>query len=227
MSFDSRGASGLVTPAIKNLLILNGLAFLAQVVIDGLPGWGPIMQWAALWPAGTPGATASGQTIPPFYPWQLVTSAFLHGSVSHLLFNLFGLWMLGGAVERALGTQRFLTFYFLSVLGASVLQLAVISAPFVAGIGTPVVVPTVGASGGVLGVLAAFGMLFPRERLFIFPLPVPIQAWIFVLGYAALSLGMGVTGTAAGIAHFAHLGGMITGALLILVWRRRRPHSFA
>ena len=215
-----------IPPGVQNLLILNGLFFLAQLVVDGqLDPSEPIRRWLALWPAGTPAAIPDGDAlvgIPAFYPWQLVTSAFLHGDFFHLLFNLFGLFMFGAVVEGALGTRRFLIFYVASVLGASVLQLAVTSAPFVFGIGAPIIVPTVGASGGVLGVMAAFGMLFPRERVFIFPLPVPIEARWFVLGYAALSLYLGVSGGGPGVAHFAHLGGMLTGALLILAWRRTR-----
>jgi membrane associated rhomboid family serine protease len=210
-----------VPPVVKNLLIINGLAFLAQVVIDGWPMLeGPILKWAALWPLGVPEfVPPDGRVVGAFYPWQLVTSAFLHGSIGHIAFNMFGLFMLGGPVERTLGERRFVLFYFVSVLGASLLQLAVVSAPFVAGIGTPSIGATVGASGGVLGVVTAFGMLFPRERLFIFPLPVPIEARWLVPGYAALSLYMGVSGTGGNVAHFAHLGGMVAGALLLLFWR--------
>ncbi|HEX8386156.1 MAG TPA: rhomboid family intramembrane serine protease [Rubricoccaceae bacterium] len=215
-----------IPPVVKNLLILNGLAFLAQAVFDWLPGGeggsiGPVMWWGALWPVGgAPLAEASGVLAPAFYPWQLVTSAFLHGGIAHIAFNLFGLFMFGGVVERSLGSRRFAFFYLVSVLGASALQLAVVSAPFVAGTATVGdIFPTVGASGGVLGVMAAFGMLFPRERVFIFPLPVPIEARWFVLGYAALSLYAGVSGTGGNVAHFAHLGGMVAGALLLLFWR--------
>lgn len=224
-----------IPPVVKNLLILNGLAFLAQVVFDWLPageggGLGPVMWWGALWPVGgAEAAAAAGVAAPSFWPWQLVTSAFLHGGISHIAFNLFGLFMFGGVVERALGSRRFAFFYLGSVLGASALQLAMVSAPFWGGAGgVGDVFPTVGASGGVLGVMAAFGMLFPRERVFIFPLPVPIEARWFVLGYAALSLYMGVSGTGGSVAHFAHLGGMVAGALLLLFWRRQeRARSLA
>ena len=219
-----------IPPVVKNLLILNGLAFLAQAVFDTLlnagGGIGPVMWWGALWPIGGADLAASQNVqAPAFYPWQLVTTAFLHGGIAHIAFNMFGLFMFGATVEGALGSRRFAALYAASVLGASALQLAVISAPFLAGAGTVAgIVPTVGASGGVLGVMAAFGMLFPRERLFIFPLPVPIEARWFVLGYAAISLFGGLSGTGGNVAHFAHLGGMIAGALLLLFWRfRKRP----
>jgi len=216
-----------IPPVVKNLLILNGLAFLAQAVFDWIPAGqigalGPVMWWGALWPAGTSAlAATAGEAVPAFWPWQLVTTAFLHGGIAHIAFNLFGLFMFGGVVERALGSRRFAVFYLVCVLGASLLQLAIVSAPFWGGPGTAAIYPTVGASGGVLGVVTAFGMLFPRERIFIFPLPVPIEARWLVPGFAALSLYMGVSGTGGNVAHFAHLGGMVAGAVLVLLWRRQ------
>ena len=222
-----------IPPVVKNLLILNGLAFLAQFVFDTLlnagGGIGPVMWWGALWPIGGADlAAAQNVTAPAFYPWQLVTTAFLHGGIAHIAFNMFGLYMFGATVEGALGSRRFAGLYAASVLGASALQLAVISAPFLAGTGTVAgIIPTVGASGGVLGVMAAFGMLFPRERIFIFPLPVPIQARWFVLGYAGISLFGGLSGAGGNVAHFAHLGGMIAGALLLLFWRYQKRARLA
>ncbi len=214
---------GLFPPVVKNLLILNGLFFLAQM-IPSISGYLDV--YGALWPAGTPDvAPLRGQPtlVPQFYPWQLVTTAFLHGGFSHILFNMFGLWMFGGAIERELGSKRFLWFYLACVLGASLLQLGVTSWPYLTSAYAGFPVPTVGASGGVLGVLAAFGLLYPNSPIYLLFLPVPIPAKWFVLGYAAFSLFAGVTSVQAGVAHFAHLGGMVTGAVLILYWLGRLP----
>ena len=211
-------AFSIMPPVIKNLLIINGLVFLAQIAFGGYPPGGFIERWFARWPAGLP-----PQAPQLFWPWQLVTTAFLHGSFGHIFFNMFALWMFGMRIENVLGSRRFAFFYFACVLGASLLQLAVVSLPFWTGTGTiHDVYPTVGASGGVLGVLAAFGLLFPNEPIYLYFF-VPIPAKWLVLGMAALSLYSGYTGTNAGIAHFAHLGGMLTGFLLIQYWRGRLP----
>ena len=220
---------GLFPPVVKNLLILNGLVFLAQKIFEARAGalvpFDVFEQLFALWPIGAPdvirftdGTVAFGS----FRPWQLVTSAFMHGSFSHILFNMFGLWMFGGAIERALGSRRFLIFYAACVLGASALQLGVQSWPFLTG-GGGIPVPTLGASGGVLGVLAAFGVLYPNSPIFLFLLPIPIPAKYFVLGYAAFDLFAGFSGVSSGVAHFAHLGGMAVGAAMILYWRGQLP----
>lgn len=225
--FRPPSAFSSIPPVVKNLLILNGLAFLAQLVFDDLLGGGgigPMMWWGALWPAGGGAAAAAvGQTAPAFWPWQLVTTAFLHGGVWHLGFNMFGLFMFGGVIERALGSKRFAGFYLACVLGASLLQLCVVSYPFWAGTASAgAIYPTVGASGGVLGVVTAFGMLFPRERIFIFPIPFPIEARWLVPGFAVVSLYLGFTGGGGNVAHFAHLGGMVAAALLLLFWRHQQ-----
>jgi len=212
-------------PVVKNLLIINALVFFAQMVFGG-GGFSFIERLFALWPAGTPelARTPGGgvEAVPQFYPWQLVTTAFLHGSLMHLLFNMFGLWIFGMRIENVWGSQRFAFFYFFCVLGASLLQLLVTSAPFLFGIGDPRIVPTVGASGGVLGVLLAFGMMYPEERIYLYFF-VPVKAKYLVLGLAALSVFAGVTGAQGGVAHFAHLGGMIAGYLLIQYWRGKLP----
>ena len=223
-------AFGLMPPVVKNLLILNGLAFLAQFALgrfDPLyPLIGPVERWLALWPLGTPDTQTFGDVgtvaIPAFWPWQLVTGTFLHGGFGHLFFNMLGLWMFGAQIETALGSRRFAWFYLACVLGASALQLAVTSAPYLAGEGQPFPPYTLGASGGVLGVMAAFGLLYPNTPIYLyFVLAVPAK-WV-VLAYAAFDLYAGVTGRADGVANFAHLGGMIVGALLILYWRGRLP----
>jgi membrane associated rhomboid family serine protease len=205
-------AFSILPPVIKNLLIINGLFFLAQLTFEEF-----LVRWLALWPVGLP-----DQLPQLFWPWQLVTYSFLHGGFGHLFFNLFGLWMFGMRIENVLGSRRFAFFYLACVLGAGLLQLVVISAPFLFGVGDPALAPTLGASGGVLGVLAAFGLLYPDEPIYLyFFVPVPAK-WL-VLGLAALDLYAGYAGTNTGVAHFAHIGGMITGALLIQYWRGRLP----
>ena len=145
-----------------------------------------------------------------------MTYSFLHGNALHLFVNMLGLFMFGSEVERVLGYRRYFTYYFVSVLAAALAQL-VMSAMAE---GPPY--PTVGASGGVFGLLLAYGMFFPRRMvMLIFP-PIPMPARVFVFVYAAIELYLGVTGTLAGVAHFAHLGGMLGGYLMLRRWRRRR-----
>jgi membrane associated rhomboid family serine protease len=197
-------------PVTLALLIANVAVFLAQAVADD-----SLVIWFALWPFGSPAYT--GPEAPAgFLPWQLVTYSFLHGNGLHLLVNMLGLFMFGSEVERVLGVRRYFTYYFVSVLAAALAQL-VMSAMAA---GPPY--PTVGASGGVFGLLLAYGMFFPRRIvMLIFP-PIPMPARMFVFVYAAIELYLGVTGTQAGVAHFAHLGGMLGGFLMLRRWRRRR-----
>ncbi|WP_421718330.1 rhomboid family intramembrane serine protease [Algiphilus sp.] len=159
----------------------------------------------ALWPLGA-----------GFQPWQVVTSAFLHGGMFHLFVNCFGIWMFGREVENALGTARFVQLFAVSVLTASITQLIAV------GFGDPV--PTVGASGGLFGLLAAFAVLFPRRQIMLLIPPIPMRAPVFVALFAAFELFAGITGTLSGVAHFAHLGGLIGAFILLQHWRRpRRP----
>ena len=197
-------------PAVKNLLILNVLVFGVRYL---MPQIGALLsEWAALWPFGIEGVPSN---LPHFWPWQIVTSAFMHGGFSHILFNMFGLWMFGMRIENVFGTKRFLVYYLICVLGAGLAQLASLYI-------TQQYVPTVGASGGVLGLVLAFGMLFPNERIYLyFAIPVPAK-W-FAVGYAAIDLFQGLSNTASGVAHFAHLGGMLAGLVLILYWRGQLP----
>jgi membrane associated rhomboid family serine protease len=146
-----------------------------------------------------------------FAPWQLVTYGFLHGSFNHLFFNMFAVWMFGTYLEKAWGIQRFTTYYMVCVIGAGVMQLLV--QQIEGG-----VYPTIGASGGVFGLLLAYGVMWPENRIFLIFLPVPIKAKWFVLIYGAAELIFGVTGSMPGIAHFAHLGGMFFGAGLLYKW---------
>ena len=146
-----------------------------------------------------------------FESWQLLTYGFLHGNFNHLFFNMFAVWMFGTPLEKQWGSKRFTFYYATCVIGAAVIQLLV--QQFEGGI-----YPTIGASGGVFGLLLAFGVMWPENRIFLIFLPVPIKAKWFVLIYGAVELLFGVTGSMPGVAHFAHLGGMIFGAVLLYQW---------
>ena len=182
------------------LIAANVAVFLLEQIAPGL------VFAFALWPLGT--GQAGG---PGFAPWQLVTYAFLHGSVLHLAFNMFALYMFGGMVERVFGTRRYLIYYFVCVVSAALTQLV-----FSALSGG--VYPTVGASGGVFGLLLAYALYFPNNRVMLLFPPIPMRARTFVLFYAGIELFLGVTGTQEGVAHFAHLGGMIGGFALLRYW---------
>jgi membrane associated rhomboid family serine protease len=151
-----------------------------------------------------------------FMPWQVVTYAFLHGSMLHLFFNMMGLWMFGAELEMIWGRKRFIQFYAASILTAAFCQLvlcAVINSPS----------PTVGASGGLFGLLLAFGMLFPDRTIMpLFP-PIPMKAKVFVAIFGALELFLGVLSPQGGVAHFAHLGGMLGGYVMLRYWRGQPP----
>ncbi len=187
-------------PITQALLLINVAAFCLDIFV------GPwFTRLFALWPIGA-----------NFAPWQLVTYAFLHGSVMHLAFNMLGLWMFGSEVERVWGPKRYLQFYFASLLSAAFIQLlfAALSSD---------IYPTIGASGALFGLLLAFGMMFPNRTIMpLFP-PIPMKAKYFVAIFGALELIFGVTGTQQGVAHFAHLGGMLGGFLMIQYWRGRPP----
>lgn len=149
-----------------------------------------------------------------FMPWQLVTYAFLHGNVMHIAFNMYGLWLFGTEIENVVGRKAFLQLYFASVVSAALMQLLVTSM-------TGNIYPTVGASGGVFGLLLAYGIFFPNRKLMLLFPPIPMPAWLFVTLYAVLEMTLGVTGSQEGVAHFAHLGGMVGGFLVINHWRNR------
>jgi len=192
-------------PITAALIGVNVAAFLLQSLIPGL-----VVPFA-LWPLA---ASAADPSV-GFAPWQLVTYAFLHGSFMHLAFNMFALYMFGSAIEQVFGPRRYLLYYFVSVVSAALTQL------LVAGF-SDVVYPTIGASGGVFGLLLAYGLYFPNTRLMLLFPPIPMRARVFVTLYAVLELVLGVTGTEEGVAHFAHLGGMIGGYLLLRWWRGGR-----
>ncbi len=211
-------------PITKNLIIINLLFFLGtlvatryQVDLNDILGLHFFL--------------ASDFSI-----YQLVTYMFMHGSFEHILFNMFAVWMFGRVMENVWGPKRFLLYYMVCGIGAGLTQEVVQYISYVwTGLADYDTVnlggylmstgeylnrwTTVGASGAVYGILLAFGMIFPEERMFIFPLPVPIKAKYFVIGYAVIELFSGITSSGDGIAHFAHLGGMIFGLALILYWR--------
>ena len=187
-------------PATQALILSCVVVFLLQSLgVDGLA-------FFALWPVGSGG----------FMPWQVITYAFLHGGLSHLVFNMFGLFMFGAELERVWGSKRLLVFYFASVIVAALTQLLV-----AAWSGSPN--PTVGASGGLFGLLVGFAMLFPHRRIVPLIPPIPMPAWLFVVIYGVIELFLGVTGSMSGVAHFAHLGGILGGWLTLRYWRGQVP----
>ena len=194
-------------PVTQALIIANVAVYFLQST-----GSGAIVGWFALWPP-----TTGPSFGPDFQAWQLVTYSFLHGNLAHIFFNMFALYMFGSDIERLFGSRFYLAFYFASVVSAALTHLLVTGL-----MGAPPY-PMVGASGGVYGLLLAFGLYFPRRTVvLIFP-PIPMPARVFVMVFAAIELFLGVTGTAAGVAHFAHLGGMLGGWLMIQHRRNRFP----
>jgi membrane associated rhomboid family serine protease len=197
-------------PVTRALLIANVAVYLLQILTGDA-----LLIHFALWPLGTPPGEYAG--LPGFEPWQLVTYSFLHGGFTHIAFNMLALWMFGGPIERLFGSRPFALYYFACVLGAAVTQLLV-QAWWPAGY-----YPTLGASGGIFGLLLAYGMMYPHARILLLFPPIPMPAWLFVIGYGAIELFLGITGTQAGVAHFAHLGGMAIGFVLIQYWRGKLP----
>jgi membrane associated rhomboid family serine protease len=190
-------------PITQALLLINVALFCIDIALGE-----SLSRWMALWPL------ESGL----FMPWQVVTYAFMHGGIGHLFFNMMGLWMFGSELEQMWGQQRFIRFYAASVLAAAATQLVL---SLLGGWMTP----TVGASGGLFGLLLAYGMIFPDRTIMpLFP-PIPMKAKVFVVVYGAIELFLGVTGTNSGVAHFAHLGGMLGGWLMIRYWRGQPPFA--
>ena len=209
----------------KNLLIINILMFAGRYV-------------ASLYGVDLDNLLGLHFFLASDFRWyQFFTYMFMHGGLEHLLFNMFAVWMFGRIVEHTMGPKRFLFYYLTCGLGAGLMQECVQYISFLSqGLSAYEQVSlggatlemseflnrwtTVGASGAVYGILLAFGMTFPEERIFIFPLPVPIRAKYFVCGYAVVELMSALVRSNDGVAHFAHLGGMLFGLLLILYWRR-------
>jgi len=198
-----------IPPATFGLIVAITLAYLVQLG----SGLGFVLNFA-LWPLGTPPDLGPNVAAGTFQPWQLISYSFLHGGFTHLFLNMLALYMFGSELERLWGRRRYLTYWFVAVLAAGVTQIIVSAS-------TGSYYPTVGASGGVFGLLLAYGINFPRRTIVLLIPPIPMPAWLFVIVYAGIELYLGVTGTQAGVAHFAHLGGMFGGWLMLRYWRRR------
>ena len=215
-------------PVVKNLIIINVLFYMAETILPAGVSNG-IISHLALFPWG------SGQ----FEVYQMVTYMFLHdwNSISHIFFNMFALWMFGRQLEYDLGSKRFLTFYMVSGVGAALIQLLVnwgelqyLTAQFNANpmngelyarISAIATTPSVGASGAIFGLLLGFGMLHPNSVIMLMFPPIPLKAKYFVLIYGLIELFLGISGRMTSVAHFAHVGGMLWGFLLLWWWRRK------
>ena len=194
------------TPTIVlNLIIINALFFFGEMLLGSNSFIGGIINLLPLFPLG------SGY----FQPYQLISYMFLHAGFSHLLLNMFGLWMFGGLMEKLWGPKRFLFFYVVCGVAAGLAQLFLGNGP------------AVGASGAIMGLLVAYGYSFPNTQLFVFPIPFPIKAKWAVLGILALDIFGGISNSPAdNIAHFAHLGGAVIGFLIVLFWNKTDRQRF-
>ncbi len=242
------GHFNILPPVVKNLLIINGLFFVGSFIVGNRFGV-DVFHLLGLhyW-------TSEG-----FKPYQIVTHMFMHGDLGHILSNMFALWMFGSVLENVWGGKRFLTYYFVTGLGAAVIHnltkavdiynlsqlldpatIAVIKSegyqvlqdgknyaePAMAALNDAINTPTVGASGAVFGILLAFGMLFPNTLIYLY-FAIPIKAKYFVMAYGAFELFQGLRQSEGdNIAHFAHLGGMLFGFLLIKYWNKNNRKSF-
>ena len=196
--------------ATQALLWINGGLLLLKYII-GDANFDPF----ALWPLGG-GGVGDVSGAYGFMPWQLVTYAFLHQDINHIFFNMLALLMFGAPLEYTWGTNRFLQYYFVCVVGAGLTYLAWAAVMHIQS-------PVIGASGGVFGLLLAYGMLFPKQRVMLLFPPIPMDARTLVIGYGVIELLTGVLGVGGNIAHFAHLGGMLFGWLTIRYWRGQPP----
>jgi membrane associated rhomboid family serine protease len=198
------GGFSMFPPVIKGLIISNVIVWLlldfllAPFTLAGVPIFGILSEYLALWPLG-----------PNFWPWQLVTYMFMHGGFLHLFFNMLALWMFGMELENSWGSRKFLIFYMLCGIGAGVANM-IVSIPL------ELTAPTVGASGAVFGIMIAFAMLFPDRPIYLYFL-FPVRAKYLIAVWIGLELLLGVTGSSDGVAHFAHLGGAAVGFLYMAV----------
>ena len=205
------------TPVVYNLLIANVVAYMATMLLDTNDVYGLF----ALFPIGSPF----------FEVWQPVTYMFLHGGFSHIFFNMFALWMFGRGLEEEMGSRRFLIYYFVCGVGAALVQLGMAEVDFMNmntqyEVWNYMLTPTVGASGAVFGLLLAFGMLHPNATIMLLIPPIPMKAKWFVVIYGVIELLLIIFQAQDGIAHFAHLGGMFWGWLLMLWWQRKDRNQY-
>ena len=242
-----------ITDAVKHLLIINVIMFIGTMATGNILFY----DWFALYFPNNP----------MFQPWQVLTHMFMHGNVTHILFNMFALWMFGTAVEQVFGWKKFLTFYILSGFGAAIIQIAFLYFQFNSGLETIIASggsqsevlsilgegkyntawpnmigknydgfidayrsTMVGASGAIMGILVAFGMLFPDSKLMLIFLPVPIKAKYFIPAIIAMDLFSGITGhsifSPSNTAYMAHVGGAFTGFLLMYFWKKNERDKY-
>ena len=190
---------------MQNLIIANCVLYLAVRLIPTVNHF--CAEYLQLWWSDSPYS-------PPFHSYQFVTYMFLHGGFGHLFGNMFALWMFGRTLEYELGSQRFLTYYMVCGIGAALIQIGVATL-----FGENLTL--LGASGAVFGLLLAFGVMHPNNMIYVMPLPFPIKAKWFVVGYAVLEIVLGWSGANTGVAHFAHVGGMLWGLALLYWWKKR------
>ncbi len=202
MAYNNYKPSQSTTPVVLNLIIINAIVFVAQLVFDST--WG-LTDMIALYPY------KSGL----FKPYQLVTHMFAHGGFLHIAFNMYALWMFGSVLERIWAAKKFLIFYLVCGLAAGLTQMFFVSNG-----------AAVGASGAIMGLLAAFAYTFPNTEFYILPIPFPIKAKYMAAIYAAIDLFGGFSGGGDGIAHFAHLGGLVMGFILALIWNKTDKKTF-
>ena len=219
------GRFGGIPPVVKNLIIINALVYLAQVSLDSSLG---ITDKIALY----------NLSSSHFKGYQIFTHMFAHGGLFHILFNMFALWMFGSVLENLWGAKRFLIFYMACGLGSAVLHLAmqqyrlhdmIQNMPQYdpQSIADNALGPALGASGAIMGLFAAFGYLFPNSELIILPIPFPIKAKYAVIIFMGIDLFGGIANVSSdNIAHFAHLGGAITGLLIVWIWNRTNRKRF-
>lgn len=196
-------------PVVKDLIIINVLVYMATAL---LPVGNEIIRFCALWF----GASPFGE----FHSYQFVTYMFLHASVEHIFFNMFALWMFGRTLEYELGSKRFLIYYMVCGVGAALIQLAT---AYLTG---EMPIQLVGASGAVMGLLLAFGVMHPNAVIMLLIPPIPMKAKWFVVIYGVIELFLGWTGFGGNVAHFAHVGGMLWGLLLLQWWKRNGTIRF-
>lgn len=202
MAYNSFRPSQSATPVVLNLIIINVIVFVAQYLLDntgGQSGW--LTNKLALYSYDTG----------LFKPYQLVTHMFAHGGFFHILFNMYALWLFGAVLEKTWGPKRFLIFYLVCGLAAGLTQMFLVSQG-----------AAIGASGAVMGLLAAFAYTFPNVEFFILPIPFPIKAKYLAMVYAAIDIFGGFSGGGDNVAHFAHLGGLAMGFILAIIWNKNK-----
>ncbi len=212
MAYNSYRPSQSSTPVVLNLIIINAIVFVAQLVFDktGLDVTGGT---GLGWLTSRIGLGGNGTGL--FEPYQLVTHMFAHGGFFHILFNMYALWLFGSSLERLWGPKRFLIFYLVCGLAAGVTEMFLV----------PVGI-AVGASGAIMGLVAAFAYTFPNVQFFILPIPFPIKAKYLAMIYAAFDLFGQFSGFGGNVAHFAHLGGLAMGLILCIIWKKTGRRNF-